>query len=65
MKVGEKPVSLLQSKKRPIFHVGSVADAHGNAMVRQLEQVFTRLDASGFEEGFRDRVQEAFELTAG
>ena len=30
-----------------------------------LGRVFARLDASGFEEGFRDWVQEAFERTDG
>ncbi len=30
-----------------------------------LGRVFARPDASGFEEGFRDWVQEAFELTDG
>lgn len=38
---------------------------HGIPSHDTLGRVFARLDASGFEEGFRDWVQEAFELTAG
>ena len=38
---------------------------HGIPSHDTLERVFARLDASGFEEGFRDWVQEAFELTDG
>lgn len=38
---------------------------HGIPSHDTLGRVLARLDASGFEEGFRDWVQEAFELTAG
>ncbi len=38
---------------------------HGTPSHDTLGRVLARLDARGFEEGFRDGVQEAFELTAG
>ena len=38
---------------------------HGIPSHNTLGRVFARLDASGFEGGFRDWVQEAFELTEG
>ncbi len=38
---------------------------HGIPSHDTLGRVFARLDASGFEEGFRDWVQEVFERTAG
>ena len=38
---------------------------HGIPSHDTLGRVLARLDASGFEEGFRDWVQEAFALTAG
>ncbi len=38
---------------------------HGIPSHDTLGRVFARLDASGFEECFRDWVQEAFERTAG
>ena len=38
---------------------------HGIPSHDTLGWIFARLDASGFEEGFRDWVQEAFELTDG
>jgi len=38
---------------------------HGIPSHDTLGRVLARLDASGFEEGFRDWVQEAFELTEG
>lgn len=38
---------------------------HGIPSYDTLGRVLARRDARGFEEGFRDRVQEAFELTDG
>ena len=38
---------------------------NGIPLHNTLERVFARLDANGFEEGFRDWVQDAFELTDG
>ena len=38
---------------------------HGIPSHDTLRRVFARLDASGFEEGFRGWVQEVFELTEG
>ena len=38
---------------------------HGIPSHDTLGRVFGRLDASGFEEGFRDWVQDAFERTDG
>ena len=39
--------------------------AERDPLARHPGRVFTRLDAARFEEGFRDRVQAAFQLTAG